>query len=310
MDIRSSFNKFRIYFAQGDEYWRLCDRSSITVNTKTGPFFLNLSDRLEDGHYSRFDSEGFPVRYYNGEWYHNYTTICSYALAHWQRFLETGEESHSRQLIKTVEFLKRTGRRTDYGGLVFPFLERLSAMNQGEALSVVARAFEFFKDDSLVDFATDIIRAFEYPVEKYGVVGSFRGLSEVYWFEEIAAVPFRHILNGMIYSLVGLRDIMIAMPHVESAKSLFDNGIVYLESAIHLFDCDFWSWYWVGDETPNYIASAMYHNLHICQLDYLHSVTELPIFGYYAERFRSYSASSGNRLRAGFSLLKAKCGRR
>lgn len=302
MDIGHNFHKFKIYFQPGKDYWCLSDSSKCVIKNKTGPFFLNLKDRLEDGHYDKFDDQGFPVRQYKGRTLYNYTTICSYSLAKWQLYLETGKVKYTQQLLKTVDFLKKNHQVTEYGGIVFPFKEKLSAMNQGEALSVVARAYEYSRDNSLVKFARDILKAYEVPVRNYGVLGQFKSLDDVYWFEERAELPHKHILNGMIYSMVGLKEISTIMPELESAQKLWLDGINYLKKALPLFDNGYWSWYWNDEEKPNYIASAMYHNLHICQLKYLYDVSGINEFNLFANRFEYYYSKRLYRIRAGISL--------
>ncbi|MEN8194745.1 MAG: D-glucuronyl C5-epimerase family protein, partial [Bacteroidota bacterium] len=293
------------YF-NNNNYWNLSEKYSTDLKTISGKFFLNLKERLEDDHYDVFDNNGLPIRFVDGKRAYNYTTICSYALAKWQLYIETGSYNYTEHLFKTIDFLFNNNELTEYQGLVFPYNGKLSAMNQGEALSVLARGYELTGNKEYIDFAEKIIKSYKVLVEEYGVRGQFKKLENVYWFEEIATIPHKHILNGMVYALVGLWEIYQVMPQLTQAKELFDEGVKYVEKVLPLFDTGKWSWYWIDEERPNYIASAMYHNLHICQLNYLYELTNKPIFHQYAEKFETYYGNPINKLKAGFSLLTSK----
>ena len=297
----------KLYFSNR-KYWKLSDNTNNKVSSKSGKFFLNLKDRLEDNHYDIFDVNGLPVRMKNNKKVYNYTTICSYALANWQLYLETGIEDYTIQLFKTIEFLKENNESTDYGGIVFPLYNKLSSMNQGEALSVLARGYELTKNEDYISLAKKIILPYDVFVEDYGVKGRFKNMDNVFWYEEYAEIPHIHVLNGMIYSLVGLWEINQIKPELINAKQLFDKGILYLEQVLPLYDTGKWSWYWLGEKKPNYMASVMYHNLHVCQLKYLNSITGSIIIKKYADEFEEYSNRTINRILSGFYLLKGKIG--
>ncbi len=92
----------------------------------------------------------------------------------------------------------------------------------------------------------------------------------------------------------------------ERAGALYDEGIDSLERSLHLFDHGSWSWYWWPEDGQRYIASMMYHNLHVVQLDALARSTGSARIAEAAALYRSYAASPGNRLRAGLGLVKGK----
>ena len=66
----------------------------------------------------------------------------------------------------------------------------------------------------------------------------------------------------------------------------------------------YWSWYWANE--PRYMATIMYHNLHIIQLEHLASVSGSEVIGSYARKFERYVANPFNRLRSAASVFKSK----
>lgn len=307
MSLDHSWYKIKPYISPTSEYWKKCDHINYAVESKLGPFFgMRLKDRLFDGHYNTFDQEGLPTRYRNGKIYYNYSTIFSYALAHYEMFLETGDEEHLIPMENAVTFMKKSGERTAYGGLVFPQNEVLSAMNQGEALSILSRLFEINKEESILELMKSIILPYNIKVQDRGVKGKFTIQPEVFWYEEISELPGKHILNGMNYALLGLYDLEKSIPGFADADKLFKNGIDFLKSALHLFDNGYWSLYWIDDNPPHYIASAMYHNLHIRQLEYFGNELGEEVLSNYAIKFDNYRQQFINRLKAAQCLLGSK----
>ncbi|MCB0738602.1 MAG: hypothetical protein KDC92_13890 [Bacteroidetes bacterium] len=307
MSLTDKFHKFSVYVYPRQAYWRKIENSKWKVDSKLGAFLgMHLKDRLIENHYDKFDESGIPLRIVAGSKVYNYTTICSYALANWEMYLESGEHDFTKPLWATLNYLKKNNIPTDYGGIVFPGLGSLSAMNQGEALSVIARCYELSKDRELIEFAKKVIEAFKVPVALNGVLGKFNTSQSIYWYEEMAIMPGKHILNGMCYALVGLYEIDKVAPEITEANRLFKDGVQYLKQALPMFDQGNWSVYWVDDKPPHYIASMMYHNLHIVQLDYLFSITGEQILKEYSDLFTKYQQSLLNRLSAGIKLIAGK----
>jgi hypothetical protein len=307
MSLSHKLQKLKIYFFPKDQYWKRIEHQNWAVQSPTGPFFrMHLKDRLYDNHYDKFDENGLPIRQGQDGSQYNYTTLCSFALANWEVYLETGDKKHTEPLLKVYDFLKKNHEVTSYGGVVFPHGSLLSAMNQGEALCVLARCYELDPDPEIIAFAEKILKSYQVPVSERGVLGQFKGYEDIYWYEEKAVVPPQHILNGMCYALIGLYDIHQAIPSLKQASTLWENGIRYLESTIHEFDTGNWSWYWQDETKPNYIASMMYHNLHIVQLNYIADITNKEIFKHYAALFSQYQSKGMNRIKAGLMLIKGK----
>ena len=300
--MRTIKSKGLLYLDFRKDYFRLF-KAEPQVVTRTGPFFLDLEERMQDGHFDQFDAEGLPVRMYRGRVVHNYTTLCAFAFGHWQRFLMGVGES-ADFVLKVAEYIRKTGKVTPDGGFLlltpgskgehdgFP-----SAMNQGHAVGVLCRAHELTGDETYIKIAEDCIRPFDLPVEFGGVRAHFSAIDSP-WFEERAEKPYRHIFNGMIYALVGIRDYLRWRPDDSRALRLWGEGIDSVEKALPLFDLGYWSLYWYGEGHPHYVASLIYQNLHVCQLRYVFVETGIELFDRMALRFSGYLRSPFSRARA------------
>ena len=113
----------------------------------------------------------------------------------------------------------------------------------------------------------------------------------------------KKILNGHIYALLGLYDLLKVSNNIK-VESLFNEGVESVKNLLPLFDSGFWSWYWINN--PKYMASAMYHNLHICQLEILYNITGIDEFNVFATKFERYARSPIYRILSGFFLFVGK----
>lgn len=324
--MADTLRKLAIYLRPLGSYWKETDPDQpLAVPAgAVGRFPLDLVPRLEQGHYDRFDERGLPLRRARGGqgFYHNYTTVCSFALAHWDKYLLSGEEDHARVLLDAAQFLLKSAERLDDGSVMFR--ERtggpLSSMRQGEGISVLVRAWQYTGDGEFLDAARGCVLPFRRPLDDQGVVATLAAC-EVPWYEEFACRPLRHILNGMIYALWGLRDLLLATGGAvpggvapgdmatgdaatgdAGAGELFERGVESVAKALPLFDAGYWSYNSVRDDGPPYVASMMYHNLHVVQLAVLARQTGREVFSEYSRRFARYGERITCRLRAAAAL--------
>ena len=107
------------------------------------------------------------------------------------------------------------------------------------------------------------------------------------------AVPPSFVLNGFIYSLIGLYDVVSLAPpnQIGDAQLLFDQGMHSLKKLLPLFDTGSGTVYDLRHFTlglaPN-IARWDYHSTHINQLLLLSTIDSDPILTNFAERWISY----------------------
>lgn len=166
-----------------------------------------------------------------------------------------------------------------------------SAMAQGQAMSVLTRAYHVTGDRRYLTAASRALGPFEASSERNGVRARF--LDRYVWYEEYPTVPSSFVLNGFMYSLVGLYDLMAAHQGraSERASLLYDEGMRSLRTLLPLFDSGTGSFYDLRHVTlgvaPN-LARWDYHTTHIGQLLLLATVDDSAILRTTADRWIEY----------------------
>ena len=170
-----------------------------------------------------------------------------------------------------------------------------SAMAQGQALSVLARAFHASKNEKYLDAALKGVNPFRVNSSDGGVRTYF--LDKFVFYEEYPTVPSSFVLNGFIYSLLGLFDLAsilgLTHPSYEIVNHLYLEGLTSLVALLPLYDTGSGSIYdlrhfSLGGGPPPNLARWDYHVTHINQLRLLATIEEHPIFSSTAERWFSY----------------------
>lgn len=167
-----------------------------------------------------------------------------------------------------------------------------SAMAQGQAISVLVRAYLRTKRREYLEAALRSTAIFNIPSSSGGVRAMF--LDQYPWYEEYPTTPSCFVLNGFIYSLIGLYDLKTVASPSEAAESarLFDGGIASLKAILPLFDTGSGSVYDLRHLTltgtaPN-LARWDYHATHINQLLLLSRIDNDPLFRSISQRWIGY----------------------
>jgi len=167
-----------------------------------------------------------------------------------------------------------------------------SAMGQGQAMSLLMRAFNRSGRNEYLEAAVNGMKPFSKLSKEGGVRAYF--MNEYPWYEEYPTTPASFVLNGFIYSLIGLFDVFSLSPSSESqslSKSLLDQGMRSLKKMLPLFDTGSGSVYDLRHFSlgiaPN-IARWDYHSTHINQLLLLATIDPDPILSSVAERWIGY----------------------
>lgn len=181
-----------------------------------------------------------------------------------------------------------------------------SGMGQGHAMSVLTRAFRVSKDEKYLTAAVKAIDLFELPTSEGGVVARFMETGLI-WYEEYPTRPSSFILNGFMYSLMGVYDLWSTLEtesqnfesEKERAKKIFDTGITSLKTLLLLYDTGSGSVYDLRHftmSTAPKIARWDYHSTHINLLYTLSTIVDDQTKNFFlatAERWLGYM--TGNR---------------
>lgn len=296
--------KFKLYFKNQPDYWEI--RESAGEDYKVGYYPISFKARLSQGHYQHFDDKGLPLFHSKaGNLVHFCTGMCSFAFAHWEEYLDSKKRSHADYVLKVSDYLVGMAEKRDSGvWLIMDYDDEEQvngqpcAMNNGEAISVLCRAYVLTGKSEYLEAASSLVLAFKNEYGLEGVSGSIKHNGLVWYLE-----AGKFILNGHNYALFGLHELSTLTDDPLHLK-LFRDGLNSLCQSVHLFDCGFWSWYWLNE--PKYISSAMYHNLHSTQLMALYRMSDEEVLKKYSNVFRYYAGKPSFRYRAAFTMLKDK----
>lgn len=165
-------------------------------------------------------------------------------------------------------------------------------MGQGHAISVLSRAYYHSGGDiRYLTAALKGLKPFRVPSSEGGVKATF--MNKYHWYEEYPTKPASFVLNGFVYSLLGLYDLInIAPPgQAQEAELLYNEGMASLKNMLTLFDMGSVTSYDLRHFTigtaPN-LARWDYHATHVNQLLLLGTIENEPLFKSTAERWIGY----------------------
>ncbi|XP_012690193.1 D-glucuronyl C5-epimerase B [Clupea harengus] len=166
-----------------------------------------------------------------------------------------------------------------------------SAMAQGQAMSTLVRAYLLTKDEVYLKGALRATGPYRMPSEQHGVKAVF--MNKYDWYEEYPTTPSSFVLNGFIYSLLGLFDLADTAGEKlgRDAGQLFSKGMESLKAMLPLYDTGSGTIYdlrhFMLGSAPN-LARWDYHTTHINQLQLLGTIDNSPIFRDFIKRWKSY----------------------
>lgn len=162
------------------------------------------------------------------------------------------------------------------------------AMAQGEAASLLVRAFCEFHDEKYLDAAHRAISFMLKPIDEGGTTSYADGKVVLLEFTHLAPV-----MNGWIFAWFGLYDYCL-VANEQKAESVKQRSLESLITMLPRFRNSFWSLYSLDGK----IASPFYQNLHIAQMEALFQLTGEDIFHAYAHMWRKQQGQLFNYSRA------------
>lgn len=225
--------------------------------------------------------------------------LAQLGLGHFEHYAATEDEQQLAFARAAADHLVATQVReagAHLGGWrhTFAYVHRaplqppwLSAMAQGEAASLLTRLATETGDERYAEAAVLALHPLRVPVRSGGVLGDLDGMP---FPEEYPTTPQSHVLNGAIFALWGVRDVVLATADAEAEK-LHDEILATLTATCTRWDTGSWSRYDLFPNPPQNVSSSFYHHLHISQLKALQILYGAAEFGALADRFESYEAS-------------------
>lgn len=302
-----------LYSAIPRDYWHVLEPTGKHIKTdELGGYFIDMREKARPYHGPSED--GFPLRNQNAEGLQLLpVTVTQMALGHYDCWLEDQSAGRVDSIRRCADWLvahhgpcpgKMDGWAYgfDHGRLSIkaPFI---SAMGQGEGISVLVRAHQIIGDDRYLETAQRAIEPFFHPLEAGGVT-AFLPDDQVY-FEEYPCSPFSHILNGHIFALWGVHDYGIYLDDRKTLE-LAKSGAETLVQMLPRYDVGYWSRYGLFPHPRPNVASPFYHELHIAQLRAMHRLYGRPAFADYADRWEQQFASWINFSRAVYGKVRFK----
>lgn len=194
----------------------------------------------------------------------------------------------------------------------------ISAMGQGQGLSLLSRAFHTFKDQSYIKHMVNALQPYTVDSKDGGVRAVF--MNEYTWYEEYPMTPSLFVLNGFMFSMFGLYDFKsllekefhfgkgtspshevlstyysmdVDLPEAYRLVSdLYNDGLRSLTNLLPLYDGGSRSFYDLRHfqlkMQPN-IARWDYHRVHLTQLAAFMTISDNPIFERYFKYWTEYT---------------------
>lgn len=227
-------------------------------------------------YYSPIDQEGIPYKLYAsvGKQY-NPTRVAAYGLANLNDFLKSKNENSKKHFLNCADwFMKETSARYhyhfDWNSLKAPWI---SCMAQGEAASVLVRAYKLTNQESYLLQAKKSLDPFFRPITDNGVQ-SYLPDGKSLFIEEYPDENPSHVLNGFLYALIGLIDYCQATSD-KNYENLLQDLIESLDKNIHLWSRGQWSLYDIPVDGKLNYCTASYHHLQISQLRWINQYYSL-----------------------------------
>lgn len=224
---------------------------------------LNERVKIINGHvYVYYEAMGYQYNPLTEAFY----ALVMYQKGNYELFLKLVEN-----LVKKSTQRKINNQDTAFWYYLFPFPPRIckiqwiSGMTQGVIASTLCRAYYLTHVDLYKKLCIEAINGMLTPIE-YG--GALYRDNYWFWIEEVPdEKPLQHILNGFIYSLLGLYDAYL-ITNDPKLFQIFQILLLSLKLRIKNYDLVLWSKYDVSC-----LANIRYHFIHIVLFYTLYRLT-------------------------------------
>lgn len=245
------------------------------------------------------DAHGIPRVYYPHlqRLVYNPITIAQYGLHQFAVFARTHEAYAKAEALRMADWLVEHLQpwRKDLHAWVFDFdlpfygpsAPWISALAQGQALSLLLRACAVAPHSAYVEACHRALPVFYQRVEAGGVVASFPDGAMA--FEEYPTREPSLVLNGMLFALLGLYEYAICFSEAR-AQACFEAGMLGVKKNLFRYDTGFWNLYDL--HRSRRLASPMYVDIHVRLLTALAEILHDGELARAAEKWRGYLQSA------------------
>ena len=262
-----------------------------------GDYYQDLRPAMamvEGGYHGALDPHGVPTFEVGGAHHYFVVTIAQYALANVTAVL-AGEAERLGRLQALCDWLvahQETASRCrglwriGFDNRKYPWLRApwASALGQGQAISALLRAAELCDRSAYAEAARAGYEALHRPQD----LPLMDAAGDDLWYLEYPSDPPLHVLNGHVYTLLGVLDVARAFDD-PAACDRWERGVRTVARHLHDFDLGYWSAY---DRQTREPVDAHYHkNIHVPQLRILAALDGDPRFAEVADRWERYAAS-------------------
>ncbi|HEX6140766.1 MAG TPA: cell wall-binding repeat-containing protein [Candidatus Limnocylindria bacterium] len=240
------------------------------------------------------DADGIPMTEYDGVPHYNAVQVSQYGLAHFERWLSTGDEADRETFLRMADWLVSAQEVNGLWLYHFPFggqpLPWWSGMAQGQAVSLLARAYQETRNAVYLKSASLSTATMRRTISDAGAAAFAGG----YWIEEFLPPYSKHTLNGFIFSIHGL-DEWVSLTGDATVAAWEREALATLSAWLPRFDTGSWSYYNQGpppgSNAAGTTASMKYHLVVVVQLRHLWLAKGDLAFRTYALKFAAYAAN-------------------
>ena len=231
--------------------------------------------------------------------------VTRYALACWNSYVAANDDRQLAMFLEQARWLVAHEQTIAGEGSCWPVSlpdvyectakHCLSALVQGQAISVLMRAFMLRGESVFLECARRALRCFQRDILDGGVCAPMPG-NGIY-FEEYAVYPASHTLEGMVFALLGLGD-FLKLQDDTSLASLFEQA----HGSLHNILCEFDTGYWLRtDLLHRHLASKYQHKQQVYLLRKLAQATCCQVCMAESSRWEQYGQHFIARLHAGLN---------
>ena len=272
------------------DYWHPDMNTNYSlVKERVGKYPVDMSAKAE--YAGEFDEGKIPLVEIDGHLSYLPVTIAQYALGNYDEYIRTQNSLHLKRFLISADWLLKNlveyrsgqwGWVNDHDKGMYALKKPwLSALSQGQALSVLVRAYLQTNNELYREAGQKALGVFNCPVAEGGVLAKWQGLD---YFEEYPSQTPSFVLNGFIFALWGLWEFYLISNSAE-AKRCYEAGLKTLECSLKEYQVPYlnWSKYDLYPFKVADIASVFYHKLHIQQLRAMALLTGIEMFNQQAE---------------------------